>query len=562
MNDFNFGILLLLGCGLFGGVLGAWFFQKIRFPQVIGYIFIGIFIGESMLRIVKHDDIERLQSFNWFALGIIGFLVGGELKLQTFKEYGKQFMTILFAEGMCSFFLVCIPVVIFLYMVTHSFPASLAGGIIFGAISSATDPASTIDVLWEYRAKGIMTTSIIAIVALDDALAMGLYGIGTSVADIISGHSVSVMKECLYTALNLSGSIIFGGLCGFLLKYIVSFFHYHNDKMLAFAIGILLLAIGIANMADIDVILVTMAMGFVIVNFAPKQTHELFELVKNFSVPIYVMFFVLVGARLSIANMPPWLWVVVVLYVAGRSIGKVAGTFWGARIAHAEEAVQKYAGLGLFAQGGIGIGLSIMASHHLSGIQITDDLSIGDMIVFVVTATTFILQMAGPALVKLSIKLSGEIHRNITEDDVIKSLTASDVMRTDIICIRKDENLRNIFTVLTSNDFLVYPVIESDHRIIGLITLENVKNILTDQDCWDWIIAEDVMIAVDTTLSASSPLQHALTTLSDSGTEQLPVIDSATQIPVGILDVRRAKKIIRQELIKKTAAIPVIMPQT
>ncbi len=37
-------------------------------------------------------------------------------------------------------------------------------------------------------------------------------------------------------------------------------------------------------------------------------------------------------------------------------------------------------GLGLAAQGGVTIGLSIMAGYKLKGIMVTDDLSVGDMV--------------------------------------------------------------------------------------------------------------------------------------------------------------------------------------
>ena len=93
--DLHFGVLVLLGMGVLGGALGAWFFQKIRVPQVVGYIAFGLLIGKSGLQLLQTEEIENFGSFTWFALGIIGFLVGGELKFDTFKQYGKQFVQIL-----------------------------------------------------------------------------------------------------------------------------------------------------------------------------------------------------------------------------------------------------------------------------------------------------------------------------------------------------------------------------------------------------------------------------------------------------------------------------------
>jgi NhaP-type Na+/H+ or K+/H+ antiporter len=65
---------------------------------------------------------------------------------------------------------------------------ALAVGVVFGAICSATDPASTVSVLWEYKTRGPLTTMLTAIVALDDALALVLYIISVSLATFLTGH--------------------------------------------------------------------------------------------------------------------------------------------------------------------------------------------------------------------------------------------------------------------------------------------------------------------------------------------------------------------------------------
>ena len=45
-------MLLLLGLALFGGTIGGRIFEKLRIPQVVGYIIIGVLIGETGLKLV------------------------------------------------------------------------------------------------------------------------------------------------------------------------------------------------------------------------------------------------------------------------------------------------------------------------------------------------------------------------------------------------------------------------------------------------------------------------------------------------------------------------------
>jgi len=77
MHDHQIPILLVIGFALFLGTNGARLFQWLRIPQVVGYIVIGMIIGKSGFGIINSDIIAGLQPMNFFALGVIGFMIGG-----------------------------------------------------------------------------------------------------------------------------------------------------------------------------------------------------------------------------------------------------------------------------------------------------------------------------------------------------------------------------------------------------------------------------------------------------------------------------------------------------
>ena len=81
-STYHLNVLLLLGIAVFGGTIGARIFRRLRIPQIIGSILIGLLIGESGLRLVSEGVVQAVEPLNYFALGIIGFLIGGELKLE------------------------------------------------------------------------------------------------------------------------------------------------------------------------------------------------------------------------------------------------------------------------------------------------------------------------------------------------------------------------------------------------------------------------------------------------------------------------------------------------
>lgn len=551
MEAFNTSILFLFGIGVLGGILGALLFRRLKTPEVVGYIVIGLVIGQSGFHLVREQDLIAMGTFNLFALGLIGFQVGGEIKIETFRKYAKQFSLILLGEGLLAFSFVCIPITIALYKITGNFAASLAGGVVFGSIASATDPASTMNVLWENRSKGILTTSIIAIVALDDALAMTLYAIGTSFAHYLLSGSVSIRHEFVKVGLEIFGSIFLGLIVGIILNWLLRWIP-EKEKNLALALAVILLTISVSVKFQMDVILAAMTLGFVVVNFAPRRSKELFDVVRNFSIPIYIMFFVLIGAKLDLSQMPGWLWLVVGLYVIGRGLGKVAGAHLGGKLSDSPRVVQNNLGLGLFSQGGVAVGLSIMASQHLPEFLLTDSISLGDAIVTVVTATTLLAQLTGPPLVKLAVHLAGEVGCNVTEDDIIKSLRVSHMMKTDVSTVRAQDSVDKVVQDFVNLDYPVLPVVDDNNKLLGTLSLNELKDILNEQDTWQWIVAEDVMSKVTFVVEPSTPIKDAVDNMRNMGIGQAQVVDNKkTEKLVGLFDLHTYRHQLQKELIER-----------
>jgi predicted transcriptional regulator len=206
--------------------------------------------------------------------------------------------------------------------------------------------------------------------------------------------------------------------------------------------------------------------------------------------------------------------------------------------------------MGLFAQGGVAIGLSIMASQHLNNLVIGDGINLGDLIITGVTATTFIVQIIGPTMVKVSVKLAKEAGKNITEEDVIAELKVQDVIQKDIPIIKETDSLKQIVSYFSESEFFCLPVIDNDNKTIGMITMNDLKQLISSQDSWDWILAKDIIVSSNEILIKSEPLEDALITLKQLGREQLPVIETKENpVPAGILDSRVVRKFVNKKMV-------------
>ncbi len=518
--NMDHNILCLIGFALFFGTIGGRLFQKLRIPQVVGYIIIGIIIGESGLKFISQETVSNMDPFNFFALGLIGFSIGGELKTGLLKKYGKQFTWILFFEALTAFFVVGAIMFCTVFLLTKNTFYATALALLFGSISSATAAAGTTDVLWEYKAKGPMTSILLGIVALDDVVALFLFAISASViSSIQGGDSTSLWMNIVIPVLEIGGAVAIGVIAGYILSYLVR--RYQDaERVLSFSVGAILAALGISGILKFDTIMTCMVMGFVLTNTAGKAADAMFSQINKFTPPIYVVFFVFVGAKLNISQFgkEPVILLLLFLYLGGRTLGKIIGSTLGAIFGKASPKIRKYLPFTLFSQSGVAIGLSILAMQRFPG-------DIGNNILIVVTASTFIVQIIGPFFTKYAIENAGEAGLNITEDDIIEKSCAADFIRSKESRLQCEDNLKTILKVFSENDDLYYPVVAKNDKLVGVISVNEIKDTLMYSEISDLLAAIDLMGSFGSPVLPNTPMKDVIDILRRTQSDFVSVVD-------------------------------------
>ncbi len=537
-------IILLIGIAIFGGTVGARLFQRLNIPRIVGFVAIGIVLG-PVLRIIEQRTIADLEPFNIFALGIIGFLIGGELRREIFTRFGRQVIQILLFEGLAAFSMVGTLSFLVMISFTGEWKISLATAVVFGAICAATDPASTMSVLWEYKARGPLTSMLTAIVALDDALALTLYTICVSIAGVImGGGEVGFASAMLTSVFEIVGSVVVGLVAGFVLNWILKRTD-EPERVLIFCISAALLIIGVALTHELDVIIATMTLGVVLVNVGTRKVVASFELVHRFAAPLYVLFFVLVGARLRIADFSLHVVLLALAYIVGSVIGKTSGAWLGAKRSRSVPTIRKYLGFCLYQQGTIAIALLLMASSRFEG-------DFRDTMLSVIVSGVFVFQLIGPVFVKIGSKKAGEAGMNITEEDLMRTYKVEDVMDKDVPTIRAGMPLCEVLNVFSSTDRFYYPVTGEGGKLIGAVTMDGIRNTFSTQELNDWLVALDIAEPILGRVEQAMPLADALEKAKQLEAEYLPVVSSSADAEhVGILSTRLAHRRLAADVLAK-----------
>lgn len=519
----HLNILLLLGLSLFGGVVGGRLFQKLKIPQVVGYIIIGILIGKSGFVVVDANVIQALKPFIYFSLGIIGFMVGSELKKDVFLKYGKYVVSILLFEGITSFLLVTLFIGIIGSFLFGSGPMIWALALLLGAIAAATDPAVTISVLKEYKTKGPLTTSLLGIIALDDGLALVLFAIASSVAGILIGNVPhGTLSAILHPFYEIGAAIVVGGLAGLLLSRMLRKYG-EKERVLTLSIGFVLLVTGLSLATNISLLMATMTLGVIVTNINPHKSKGAFNLIEGFASPIYVLFFVLIGANIEVKSITAPILALILVYLVSRCAGKVIGVKLGARLSKAPKAIFKYLPLTLFSQAGVAIGLSILASQYFPK-------EIGNVLVIIIAATTFITQLLGPPCTKFAVTKAKEVGLNITEEDILQQSKASDIMDKEYPFLYENMKLPDILRVFSEDDNLYYPVVDKENKLKGVATVEGIKQTFLEMDVGGLIVAGDLMEPVIAKASRDVSAEEVREILNRYDVDCLTIVDKDDRV--------------------------------
>ncbi|MGC6368039.1 MAG: cation:proton antiporter [Candidatus Marinamargulisbacteria bacterium] len=394
-------ILLLFGIILFSTVAISFLFIRLRLPQVIGHILVGVLLGQSFLNVITPDMVSDLTMVTYFALGLIGFTIGGELRWARIKRFGASILIITFFETFITSLVV--------FTATYLLTKNLAIALVLGGLACATAPGGTTNVIQEYKARGQLTSTLYGVVGADDAFAIVLFSIFSGVAKVIVGVStnLNMMSILAHMISDIGGAFILGIVLGLFFSFLTLNIRSLDVRNLLSIIAILICS-GCAVSFNVSLILSTMVMGIIIGNIRPHRARSNFSSLSTISTPIYMLFFVLIGARLDVGLlliMGP----IGLTYFLFRTIGKYFGAFIGAYLANVPDKVRQNIGLCLFSQAGVAIGLAISLDIEWSQYG-SEAATLATSVVTIVTASTLIFQIIGPILTKYALTKANETH--------------------------------------------------------------------------------------------------------------------------------------------------------
>ncbi len=406
-------VLLPVSIALLAGLLMTRLFKPLKLPSVTAYLIAGVLIGPYCLGTLgveglgftTMEGVASLSLIAEVALGFIAFSIGNEFRLEELKQTGKQAFVIGIVQALVATLFVDIALLVVHLVMPDKLTVPQL--LTLGAIATATAPAATLMVVRQYKAKGPLTSLLLPIVALDDAVGLIVFAVCFGIAKTLVSGSVDFVSILVNPLVEIVCSLLLGAIMGWVLTQLEKLFNSNTNRLnltIAFVFLTTSLSMLDFHIGSIHIgfssLLVCMMLGTIFCNLCPLS-HDLMAASDKWTSPLFALFFVISGAELELSVFTDVAIVGIgVVYIIFRCLGKYFGSFISAKATNCEPSICKYLGVTLFPQAGVALGMCATA------MQLGEQ---GALIRNITLFAVLIYEMFGPLMTRQALLAAGDI---------------------------------------------------------------------------------------------------------------------------------------------------------
>lgn len=388
---------ILLSCGFLLGIVA----RKIGLPRIVAYICVGVLFSPDLLGGVLNFSAESWAPLlTDVALAIIAYLVGSEISLRELQKEERTVISAVLGQSLGVLLFISLGLWGLSQLITDLPGITFYEALIFGAVATATAPATSIGIIEEYKARGKLTNTLLGVIAVDDAIGIVFFTLVLGM-----GGESSLGASLLGGLRELAGALVTGGVLGAVLGLLGKYIN-KEDLRLPMIIGFVFLVFGISKMFDFSILLSCMTLGLVSEILYPRKQAEWLLPMQHIEELVFLFFFTLAGIKFEL-NVFMVSSVLILIYIILRTVGKYTGAYAAMTVVGTPKSTKKLLGLCLFPQAGVAIGLAILASHQ-PGLENT-----GKLLLNVVIGSTIVFELLSPMITRYALRKAGDID---TED--------------------------------------------------------------------------------------------------------------------------------------------------
>jgi len=119
----------------------------------------------------------------------------------------------------------------------------------------------------------------------------------------------------------------------------------------------------------------------------------------------------------------------------------------------------------------------------------------------------------------------GELLTHHKDKAVLTLLKMNSVVETDFLTVKPDMNLKQMVDTISRSNRNLFPVVDDEERLIGVVLLDDIRNIMFRPDLYRRMHVSRFMAMPPAKLQIGDSMDHVMKTFDDTGAWNLPVVD-------------------------------------
>jgi CIC family chloride channel protein len=124
----------------------------------------------------------------------------------------------------------------------------------------------------------------------------------------------------------------------------------------------------------------------------------------------------------------------------------------------------------------------------------------------------------------------GHLMTHHTDKNIIKLLDLKDLIETNFTPVHIDQNLGDLVKAITNSDRNVFPVLDDENQLKGVVTMPDVRKIIFKPELYEKTKIKDLMFIPDIIIEANEQMSEIVQKFKNTGIYNLPVVDNGTYI--------------------------------
>jgi CIC family chloride channel protein len=119
----------------------------------------------------------------------------------------------------------------------------------------------------------------------------------------------------------------------------------------------------------------------------------------------------------------------------------------------------------------------------------------------------------------------GELITHHKDKAVLTFLKVEDILETDIPVVKPDMTLGDMVKIISNSTRNIFPVVDDKGVLLGLVYLNDIRNIIFRPELYDRFKVEKIMIGPPAKININMPMEKVMNIFEDTKAWNLPVVD-------------------------------------